>query len=97
MRTAKPDPKARMILHVDETMYVEGHGFRPVFVVEGEDGYRDNGTWPYEGKNGQTMPWFFGHTIEMARKLVREHNERLGVSEEEAFKIVARNMARGRR
>lgn len=94
---AKPDLRQKIILHVDETMYVEGYGFRPVFVIDGEDGYRENGTWPYEGKPGQTMPWFCGHTIEEARKQVAQHNERLGVDEREAVMIVARSMTRGRR
>lgn len=85
----------RIILFVNELMYVKGHGYRPVFVVEGEAGYRDNGTWPYEGKVGQTMPWFFGHTIKQARELVRKHNERLGVDEEEAALIVSQSMQMG--
>ena len=96
MRKSEPAWDRKIIRHVDETMYVEGEGFRPVFVVDGEDGFRANGNWPYEGKPGQTRPWFFGHTIEGARRLVREHNERLGVSEREAFMIVARSMAKAR-
>ena len=82
----------RMILYVDETMYVKGHGFRPVFVTEGEPGYRENGDWPYEGKVGQKMPWFFGHSIEEARKLCAERNELMGVSREEAARIVSNSI-----
>jgi hypothetical protein len=82
----------RQVLHVDETMYVEGHGFRPVFVIEGEEGYHENGTWPYEGKVGQVMPWFFGPTIEDARRQCAQMNERLGISEREAVMIVASAM-----
>jgi len=89
--------RKRIVLHVDETMYIKGHGFRPVFVTEGEAGYNENGTWPYEGKVGQTLPWFFGHTIEQARELVRKHNERLGVTPEEAALIVAQSMTGGSR
>lgn len=87
----------RQVLHVDETMYVEGHGFRPVFVIEGEQGYRENGTWPYEGKPGQVMPWFFGPTIVEARRQCAQMNERLGISEREAVMIVALAMTGGRR
>lgn len=86
-----------MILHVDETMVVEGHGFRPVFVIDGEAGFHANGTWPYEGKPGQTCPWFFGPTIEDARRQCNQHNERLGVSEREAVMIVAAAMGKGHR
>lgn len=82
----------RIILFVDASMYVKGQGFRPVFVVEGEDGFRDNGTWPYNGRVGETLPWFFGHDIEQARELVRKHNEKLGVSADEAALIVAQSM-----
>lgn len=89
-------PRGRIILYVDESMYVKGHGFRPVFVVEGEDGVRENGTWPYTGGVGQTMPWFFGHDIATARRLVVQHNQRLGVSEEEASLIVSQSMSKGR-
>lgn len=85
----------RQVLHVDETMFVEGHGFRPVFVVEGEDGYRENGTWPYEG--GQVMPWFFGPTIADARRQCAQMNERLGISEREAVMIVALAMTGNRK
>lgn len=97
VRTKKADPARRMVMFVDETMLVEGHGFRPVFVVEGEDGFRENGTWPYEGKVGQVMPWFFGPTIEDARRQCAQMNERLGISEHEAVMIVAMAMARGSR
>ena len=82
----------RVILYVDESMYVEGCGVRPVFVVEGEDGYRENGTWPYEGKVGQTLARFFGHDIKTARELVHKHNERLGITPEVAELIVSQSM-----
>jgi len=87
----------RQVLHVDETMFYEGHGFRPVFVIEGETGYHENGTWPYEDKVGQVMPWFFGPTIEDARRQVAQMNERLGISEREAVMIVALAMGGGPR
>ena len=92
MKTQSIAPQARVILFVDETMFVEGHGFRPVFVVEGEAGFRENGNWPYTGEVGQTSPWFFGPTLDDAKQAVREHNERLGVGEATAFGIVARSM-----
>lgn len=96
-KNADPKPHARIILFVDETMLVEGKGYRPVFVVEGEPGYRENGTWPYEGKAGQTLPWFYGPAFADAQKAVAAHNERLGVTGEEAWGIVARSMSAGSR
>ncbi|TAL42440.1 MAG: hypothetical protein EPN91_08655 [Salinibacterium sp.] len=96
-RVTEPAPNRRIVLFVDETMFVEDRGFRPVFVVDGEVGFRQNGDWPYEGKVGQKMPWFFGPTIEDAREACRLHNERLGIDQHEALMIVARCMARGAR
>ena len=80
------------VLYVDETMFVEGHGFRPVIVTDGERGYHKNGDWPYEGKRGQVNPWFFGPTIEDARKQCARFNELMGVDAEEAARIVAWSM-----
>lgn len=97
IRTAEPAAHARIVMHVDETMLVEGHGYRPVMVVEGEEGYRQNGDWPYEGKKGQKMPWFLGPTIEDAKRQCRERNALAGIDEHEAFIIVARSIARGGR
>lgn len=90
-------PTRRILLYVDETMFVEGHGYRPVFVVEGEDGYRENGTWPYEGKVGQTVPWFFGPTIEDARRACAQRNELLGLTAPEAAMLVAQSMLASKR
>lgn len=95
MRTVEPKPEARMVAYIPTDAFVEGHGWRVSIVVEGEDGHRPTGTWPYEGKPGQTAPWFWGQDFETARKMAREYNARLGISEVDAFKIVARSMGRG--
>lgn len=84
----------RMCLFVDESMLVDGHGYRVSVVRENEPGHHPTGTWPYRGTPGETMPWFWGRTkdgfsIEEARKAVDEYNTRLGLSKKEAEEIVA--------
>ena len=73
--------------------YVEGHGWRPSVVFEGEPGHYPNGTWPYEGKAGQSAPWFWGHDYDAACHIADEQNERLGVSKQLALEIVNSSMA----
>lgn len=78
----------RMVAFIPEHEYVEGHGFRVGFVVEGENGYRLSGDWPYTGAVGETMPWFWGHDLTEARRLADEHNQRLGIAPEESQAII---------
>ena len=91
MTTASPK-FSRTIVFVDETMLVEGEGYRIPLVVEGENGHHPTGTWPYTGAVGETRPWFWGPTIEKAREACERYNERLGVSKEEAHAIVLASM-----
>ena len=72
--------------------YVEGRGWRPSIVFEGEPGHYPNGTWPYEGKPGQTVPWFWGHDYDKAVQIADDMNERLGVSKKLALEIVNSSM-----
>jgi len=74
--------------------HVEGRGFRVAFAVEGERGYFPTGTWPYTGAAGETMPWFWGPTIEDARRHAAAHNERRGIGADEATRIVVASMRR---
>lgn len=82
----------RFCYYVDETFYVQDHGFRPSIVIEGEKGHYPTGTWPYNGKVGETMPYFWGHDIAGARKACDAANAQLGVSREDALKIVISSM-----
>lgn len=91
---SKPLPaKARVIAFIPHGAFVEGHGFRVSFVVEGEDGHRPNGTWPYHGQPGEQLPWFWGDDYEQACEIADQHNERLGISKEEASEILRQSMA----
>lgn len=84
--------KKRMIVYVDETMFVPGHGYRVSIVTEGEAGHCPTGNWPYTGMECEKMPWFWGPTISDARRACREHNERMGVTPEDEFKILMSSM-----
>lgn len=82
----------RIVAYIPTDSYVEGHGFRVSFVVEGEFGHRPTGNWPYKGGRGQVMPWFWGPTLEEAQAQADAYNEAQGISKMDAFIIVARSM-----
>jgi hypothetical protein len=79
----------------DESSHVEGHGYRVAVVTAGEAGYQLTGTWPYGGRAGEQMPWFWGPTLEDAARIAEEQNQRIGVSPEEAALVVLRSMSLG--
>jgi len=89
-KNAAPKSKPRMVAYIPGTDYVEGHGFRVAFVVEGEDGYRPTGQWPCPP--GGQMPWFWGPTLADAHKAAESYNAERGISKMEAFKIVGHSM-----
>lgn len=82
----------RMIVHVDESCYIAGHGYRVMVVTEGEPGFHWTGDWPYVPGKGHTLPWFWGPTISDARRTAAEHNLLLGVDEKTALQIVSDSM-----
>lgn len=88
--------KGRSAYYVPPDAYIEGHGFRIAVVFEEDSaGYYPTGDWPYDGKPGQTMP-YFARTADYdeANKIARGMNERLGLSPKEAAIIIARSMMR---
>jgi len=89
------DVRGRMVCFIPGTDHVEGHGFRVAFVVEGEDGYRPTGTWPYTGAVGETLPWFWGPTLAEAEAEAARQNEAMGITPDEAAKIVVASMEKG--
>jgi hypothetical protein len=87
----------KLIYYVPEdgSSYIgEAKGYRVAVVVAGEDGFHWTGTWPYHGKIGETMPYFWGPSLEAAQRQCAKQNARLGVTTEEAILIVGRSMAR---
>jgi len=88
----------RFAYYVPADGYVEGKGYRVSVVFEDEDGHYPTGTWPYEGKADQKMPWFWGGVSHRAAEVqCKAENARMGVSELDAFKIVMSSMSAGRR
>ena len=77
---------AYVVLH---DAFVEGHGWRLAICVKGEKGYSPTGTWPFEGKVGQSYPIFVKGTYEDAQKRVDALNARLGLTPKEAAILVA--------
>jgi len=72
--------------------YVEGHGFRVSIVKENVPGHYPTGSWPYEGRPDQRMPYFWGKTYEDACATADAMNAKLGLTKEEALKIVLSSM-----
>lgn len=88
-------PGARIVAFIPIEGFVEGHGYRVAFVVEGEPFFRWSGTWPYDGGPDAVMPWFWGPTYEDARAAAIEHNAKLGIDEKTAALIVLASMSAG--
>lgn len=83
---------SRFCFYIPADAYVEDQGYRVSIVTEGEAGHAPTGTWPYEGKPGQTMPWFWGHDYEAAKRLAQQENGRLGLSDQDVFDIITSSM-----
>lgn len=92
--TPKPfTPEAgRYCYYIPADAYVEGHGYRVSVVFENISGHIPTGTWPYEGKPGQVLPYFWGDDYKTAKEQAKRQNERLGLSSREAHEIVAHSM-----
>lgn len=91
------DFSKKIVAYIPPGAFVEGQGFRVSFVVEGEDGHRPNGTWPYHGKPGESMPWFWGDDYAKAVEAAESYNAARGISKEEAAKIISDSIMRSMR
>ena len=85
----------RICYYIPADGHIEGRGYRVSIVTENEPGHSPTGTWPYEGRPDQTLPYFWGDDFEAAKLVARDENDRLGLSERDAFDIVTSSM-RGR-
>lgn len=73
--------------------YVEGYGFRVAIVTEDEPGYALTGTWPYSGKPGETMPYFWGHEYAAACEAAEQQNAKLGLTPQDTDAILCSSIA----
>lgn len=72
----------RKCVVVLDSQYVDGRGFVPSVVVEGEAGHH-----PLTGQGELSEPWYWGHDIAKARKLAADLNAKLGLTEDDAHAI----------
>ena len=59
----------------------------PCIAVENESGY-----YPMTGRGAHSAPWKWGKDYETACQIAEEMNAKMGLSEEEAYKIVVSSM-----
>lgn len=85
--------RKRLVYYIPPDSYVEGHGYRVSIVVEGEDGYRPTGNWPYTGAPSQTVPYFWGHDFDHACAIAERENAKLGLTPEDVLSIVSSSIA----
>jgi hypothetical protein len=83
----------RICYYIPEDAFVEGQGYRVSIVTENEPGHAPTGTWPYEGKPGQTLPYFWGNDLSVAREIAHRQNLKLGLTAEDVNKIVTSSIA----
>lgn len=84
--------KSDMCFYIPDDAFIEGAGFRVSIVKRDEPGHCPTGTWPYEGKVGQTMPYFWGNTKEEAERIAQSQNARLGLTEADVQEIIDSSM-----
>ena len=94
--------KRRHVYFIPLDGHIEGRGWRPSIVFEGEPDHYPSGDWPYTGEPGQKAPWFWGPTYEDAVRQADEMNDKMGISKLLAVEIISSSMAvskepRGRR
>ena len=76
----------RTCIFVSETMLTKD-GYIPSVVTEDEPGHA-----PLTGNGDFARPWYWGHDIVEARRLAREYNEQLGLSEDDVQAIILSSM-----
>jgi hypothetical protein len=71
----------------------DAEGWIPSWVTEDEPGHAPLAG---DGPEGGRRPWHWGRTYEEARAVCAAENERLGVTPDDAFRIISSSMAAGR-
>lgn len=81
-RIKEEEMKARTAYFLLESQTNDDGEFRVLIAVENEDGY-------------YKTDWFWGKDLAVAEQIAQEKNEMMGITREEAFKIVASTMRKG--
>ena len=75
----------RYCWYINPTVSDPEKGYRPCLVFENESGCYPNG-------GGTVEPWYWGKDLKAAERVADRMNEQIGISKEDAFKIVASSM-----
>lgn len=78
----------RTCIYVPVEQYVEGKGYVPSVVTEGEPGHS-----PLTGQGEHSQPWFWGHDYKKACEIADDYNRRLGLSDQDVADILASSIA----
>jgi len=81
----------RECYYIDPSQVPTKQGYIPSLVTENMPGHV-----LLSGQGEGSEPWYWGPTLELAEATCKMMNERRGISEEDAFKIVASSMGSGR-
>jgi hypothetical protein len=92
--------KKQLCYYIPRDSFIEGRGYRVAVVTEDEPGYMLTGTWPYTGKGGETLPYFWGKRDEpdsdanykLACESAAQMNVRMGLDDKAVMKIIASSM-----
>ena len=76
----------RKCFYIPDDQFDE-NGYIPSLVTEGEPGHA-----PLKGNGAHASPWYWGKTYEEAMTVCVKENERLGISPEDAARIVLSSM-----
>lgn len=77
----------RKCFYIPADAYVDGKGYVPSVVTEGEPGHA-----PLVGSGSHAEPWYWGHTYEEANTIAAKENERLGLTPDDVLNIVLSSM-----
>jgi hypothetical protein len=78
----------RQCFYIPEGQFVEGKGFVPSLVTEGEEGHK-----PLIGSGDLSEPWYWGMTYDQAKETCRTENARLGLSEADVLDIITSSIS----
>jgi hypothetical protein len=79
--------KPRTCFYIPPDAYVEGKGFVPSLVTEGEPGHA-----PLAGSDELAQPWYWGNTYEDAKAIALEENGKLGLTRDDVTEIILSSM-----
>lgn len=78
----------RQCFFVDPESYVEGKGYIPSLITEGEPGHA-----PLTGDPAKHQtPWYWGQTYEEAVNICKAQNEQMGLTPDDVMDIIGSSM-----